>query len=133
MTAFDRYTRDTLMPAIANLLAPRDADRDEPRQHERAPSPCGAHCADSDGALCGEHDAACDAREEAARDEGRKMCQSAEQLYDHALIDAGAAGQSFARILAAVFRGDAVPALLIAQAREEFAGDVLEYLMKGGK
>ncbi len=90
--------------------------------------PCGDHCGD-----CGEHDSACDAREEAARNDGRAMTRSAEQLYDHALIDAGPAGQSFARILAAVFRGDAVPALLIAQAREEFAEGVLDYLMKGSK
>ena len=30
MTPFDRYTRDTVMPAIAALLGDRSADRDEP-------------------------------------------------------------------------------------------------------
>lgn len=122
-----------VMATVASLLSPRDAGRDEPRQHDRAPSPCGSHCADRDGALCGEHDAACDAYEEAKREEGRAMCNSAQQLYDHALIDTGIPGQSFARILAAVFRGEAVPAELVAKARDEFAELVLDYLMKGGR
>ncbi len=104
MTPFDRYTRDTVMPAIYRLMrGSLDEHPDEPYTEERA------------------------------REEGRAMCNSAQQLYEHALIDAGAAGQSFARILAAVFRGEPVPAELIAQARDEFAEHVLDYLMKGGK
>ena len=130
MTPLDRYNRDVIAPLIADILGP---DRDEPLQNPSPPTPCGAHCADRDGALCGYHDAECEAYEESKLEEARNMTRSAEQLYDHGLIDAGAAGQSFARILATVFRGEIVPVSLIEQARETFAQDMLEYLMKGGK
>ena len=123
------------MNTVLALLGERDdsVGRDEPPQHETPPTPCGSHCADRDGALCGYCDEKCDEYEERKREEGRAMCNSAQQLYEHALIDIGIPGQSFARILAAVFRGETVPAELIEKARGEFADDVLEYLMKGAR
>ena len=123
------------MNTVLALLGERDdsVGRDEPPQHETPPTPCGSHCADRDGALCGYCDAACDEYEERKRDEGRAMCNSAQQLYDHALIDTGIPGQSFARILAAVFRGEAVPAELVEKGRDDFAELVFDYLMRGGR